>query len=86
MAGDTGFLKTVREFLYGFTAYEHASFAHRSKAELEDLCMVLLVGDLVGVPFPGQHYRLRLLPYLVPRVQGWKRRLLRERDLVEALD
>jgi len=35
------------------------------------------------VPILPPYYSLRLLPYIVPVVNVWKRRLLRERDLTD---
>jgi hypothetical protein len=28
---------------------------------------------------------MRLLPFVVPEIGGWRRRLLRERDIVDAI-
>lgn len=82
----TGFLHSVREFLFGFAGYEHVRYAHASKSKLGDTLTVVLFGDMLGVPMIRPYYALRLLPYLLPAIGGWKRRLLKERDLVEALD
>lgn len=82
----TGFLHSVREFLFGFAGYEHVRYAHASKSKLGDTLTVVFFGDMLGVPMIRPYYALRLLPYLLPAIGGWKRRLLKERDLVEALE
>jgi hypothetical protein len=51
------------------------------RASLESLFLLVTMGDLLGVPVMPPYYSLRLLPYAVPQIQGWKRRLLREREL-----
>jgi len=28
---------------------------------------------------------MRILPFVVPEINGWRRRLLRERDIVDAM-
>ncbi|HME42991.1 MAG TPA: hypothetical protein VKF36_07905 [Syntrophorhabdales bacterium] len=81
-----GFFKSVKEFLFGFAAHEHVVLALKTKASLGDLLTVAMFGDMVGLPIFRSYYGLRLLPHLLPRLQGWKRRMLRERDLVDALD
>jgi len=48
---------------------------------METLFLLVVFGDMVGMPILPPHYGLRLLPYVVPQLQGWKRRLLREREL-----
>jgi hypothetical protein len=82
----TGFLNTVREFLFGFATHDHLIFTRRTQASMGDLMTVALFGDMLGVPMIRPYYALRLLPYVLPRLPGWKRRMLKERDFVEALD
>ncbi len=50
------------------------------RASLESLFMLATVGDLIGVPILPPYYSLRLLPYLMPGIATWKRRVLRERE------
>lgn len=78
------FLQALREVLFGMTGYEFERTARERRAELEDLFTLLVFGDLLGLPTLPPFYRLRLFPYIVPRLGVWKRRLLREKDLTEA--
>ncbi len=73
--------RTVREFLYGMFGYEVAQNALEIRASMETLFLLVTMGDLLGVPVLPPYYHLRLLPYVVPRIEGWKRRMLREREL-----
>ena len=82
----TGFLSAAKEFLFGFATHDHLLFARRTQASMGDLMTVALFGDMLGVPLFRPYYALRLLPHLLPRIAGWKRRMLKERDLVEALE
>jgi hypothetical protein len=43
------------------------------------------MGDLVGLPILPPYYSLRILPFVVPQISTWKRRLLREKDLMDAM-
>ncbi len=81
-----GFLKSIREFLFGFAGHEHVVVALKTRAGLGDLLTVAMFGDMLGIPIFRPYYGLRLLPHVLPRLLGWKRRMLRERDLVDALD
>jgi len=78
-----GLLQSLRRFLYGMTAYEFERHALEERARLEDLFVLITLGDIIGVPILPPHYSLRLLPYAVPRLEAWKRRLLRERHVLE---
>jgi hypothetical protein len=50
---------------------------------LEHLFVLIVFGDILGIPIIPPYYTLRLLPYIVPAVSNWKRRMLREKDLTD---
>lgn len=52
----------------------------KEKACLEQLLLIALLGDFLGIPMPRPYYALRMLPHLAPKVDGWRRGLLREKD------
>ncbi len=65
------------------TGHEFAVHAQGMRSALETVFMVTTLGDMVGVPVMPPYYSLRLLPYVVPEVATWKRKVLRERDFTE---
>ena len=71
----------LREFFFGVAGYEIAQQALELRAAMERLFMLTLYGDMLGVPIRPPYYSLRLLPFVVPQVESWKRSLLREREL-----
>ena len=71
----------VREFLYGMFSFEFELQALEMRGELESAFMLITVGDMLGVPVMPPIYALRILPYVVPDIEKWKRRVMRERDL-----
>ncbi len=78
-----GVRAALREFAYGMTGFEFARQAMETRAALENLFMVVVVGDMIGLPVIPPYYSLRLLPYVTPGVVTWKRRVLRERDFTD---
>jgi len=68
------------EFIYGATTYEWVRDMRRKRGEMERLFALIVFGDLLGLPVLPPYYTLRLVPYIVPTVNRWKRSLLRERD------
>jgi hypothetical protein len=70
----------VREFLYGVTTFDWVRDLRRERGEVERLFVLITFGDLIGLPILPPYYTLRLLPYIVPTINRWKRSLLRERD------
>jgi hypothetical protein len=61
--------------------YEIVQEVREMRGSLERLFMLGLFGDMLGVPILPPYYGLRLLPFVVPQVETWKRSVLRERDL-----
>ena len=78
--------RAAREVLYGMTTYEWVQGTKRERAEVENLFLLISFGDLVGLPILPPYYTLRLLPYVVPAINRWKRSLLRERDWTDLTD
>jgi len=76
----------VREFLFGMFGMEFAAHAMEMRASLESLFMLGTIGDMIGVPVLPPYYSLRLLPYIVPQIATWKRRVLREREFSDEHD
>lgn len=76
----------MRDFMYGMMGYEFARHALETRSSLETIFMVSVVGDMVGVPVIPPYYSLRLLPFVVPEVSTWRRRVLREREFTEEHD
>lgn len=78
-----GLAQPLRDFLYGMTHYEIEELVKRQKIQKEHLIMLCVFGDLLGLPLSNRYYALRLFPYFLPKIKGWKRKLLRERDLTD---
>jgi hypothetical protein len=80
-----GLLSGVKNVLYGMAGHDMARFALKTRGSMEHLFILITMGDLLGVPILPPYYSLRLLPYVVPQISTWKRRMLREKDLTDAL-
>jgi hypothetical protein len=77
--------RSAKEFLYGMAGHDMTRFALKARGSMEHLFILITMGDLLGIPILPPYYSLRLLPYVVPQISTWKRRLLREKDLTDAL-
>jgi hypothetical protein len=73
------------DYIYGMAAHEMTRQALKTRGSMEHLFILITMGDLLGVPILPPYYSLRLLPYVVPQISTWKRRMLREKDLTDAL-
>ncbi len=83
--GLSGLFGTAKEVMYGMASHDMSRHALRTRASMEHLFILITMGDLLGVPILPPYYSLRLMPYVVPQISTWKRRMLRERDITDAL-
>ncbi len=67
----------------GVAYWEIEQTARHEKLARHDLFTLVTFGDLLGVPLLPPFYSLRILPYILPTLDSWKRRMLREKDLTE---
>ncbi|HKZ69701.1 MAG TPA: hypothetical protein VJ020_06460 [Anaerolineales bacterium] len=77
--------QNLKEILYGMATHDMSRYAVRTRASMEHLFILITMGDLLGVPILPPYYSLRLLPYVVPQIATWKRRMLREKDVSDAM-
>jgi hypothetical protein len=80
-----GFLQDLKEIIYGMASHDMSRYALRTRASMEHLFILITMGDMIGIPILPPYYSLRLLPYVVPQISTWKRRLLREKDVSDAM-
>lgn len=73
----------VSGFMYGVMLYDAVRMFRRQRGDMEHLFVLISFGDLIGVPVLPPYYSMRLLPYIVPLIEGWRTRMLRERDLTD---
>ncbi len=78
--------RALREFFFGMAGYEFERHAIEMRAAMENVFMAITLGDMIGLPVLPPYYSLRLLPYVVPAVSTWKRRVLRDKDFTEEHD
>jgi hypothetical protein len=81
-----GWAKMIGEIFYGMTVYEIVRDLNKERGMIERLFVLVVFGDVLGVPILPPYYALRLLPYVVPNIQGWRHSMLRERDLTDLCD
>jgi hypothetical protein len=79
-------LKTLGDMIYGATIYEMVRDLNKQRSYIEHLFILIVFGEFLGIPILPPYYTLRLLPYVVPNITGWKRTMLRERDLTDLCD
>ena len=80
------FARALGDTLYGATVYEMVRDLNKERAHLEHLFILIVFGDLLGIPVLPPYYTLRLLPYVATNITGWRRSMLREKDITDLCD
>ena len=79
------FPRIIRQAIYGMAIHDQVRALARQRGSLEHLFVLISFGDLLGVPILPPYYSLRLLSFVVPLINNWRRRMLRERDLIDSM-
>jgi len=77
--------RTLAEILYGMALHDQVRALARQRGTLEHLFVLISFGDLLGLPILPPYYSLRVLPFVVPLINNWRRRMLRERDVIDSM-
>lgn len=77
--------RSLAEIFYGLAIHDQVRALARQRGSLEHLFVLISFGDLLGLPILPPYYSLRLLPFVVPLINNWRRRMLRERDLMDSI-
>jgi hypothetical protein len=65
------------------TAYDLELELKKERGSLNNLLLLVVFGDLVGLPLFPPYYSMRLLPYIVPSYKTWRRNILRGKDITD---
>src|SRR5574337_1804108 len=76
----------IKDFVYGMAAHDMVTYSLRTRMHMENLFMLIVMGDMLGIPVLPPYYSLRLLPHVVPQIATWKRRVLREKEFTDEHD
>jgi hypothetical protein len=76
-------IRTAGQMLYGATVWEMVREVEKERGQREKLFILLVFGDLLGVPVLPSYYTLRLLPYAALSLDGWRMSLSRPRDMTD---
>ena len=83
MEDRTSLRRKVRDFLWGLFFYDLYLEAVRTKTSYKDALNLFLLGQFLGLPLMNSSISLRLLPYLLPELGDWKKRQLKEKEIIE---
>lgn len=77
--------KFLNEAFYGMTIHEMNLELKKDKARLNNLFMLMVFGNIIGLPILPPYYSMRILPHIIPFYKTWRRNILREKDLTDSI-
>lgn len=77
--------RALREFLFGATTFELYRELKVMSRRYSDAIYLVMLGEILGVPFLSNYYSLRLLPYILTDLDRFKKNAMKERELLEEL-
>lgn len=80
---DKGLLERINDGLYEFYVAPYRRTFMRAQRDEEDLFMLLVFAETLGVPNPAAYYTLELLPVIYDRFHAWHKRMGMERSPLE---
>jgi hypothetical protein len=83
MSGDGPRRPRFGELLREFYVARHRGALAREKREEEDLFMLLVFSEMMGIENPAGYYTLELLPLLWERFHDWHLRMGMDRSPLE---
>lgn len=75
MAALARWLSTARSLLAEFYAAPYRGTVARARRDQEDVFMLLVFSELMGIPNPAAYYTLELQPLLLERFHEWHTRM-----------
>lgn len=75
--------KALKEMMWGLFFYEIYTENTKMQIRYNDAVNLLVFSEQLGIPLMNSYVSMRLLPYFVGQLEGWKRREMRERDFLE---
>ena len=80
-----GLKEALKGTFYGMAVHGAVTAMLKTRMYMEHLFMLMTIGDMLGFPIIPPYYSLKILPYVVPQIESWKRRLFRERDFTDLI-
>ncbi|HYS99698.1 MAG TPA: hypothetical protein VEO20_03450 [Thermoplasmata archaeon] len=75
--------KILKEILWGLFMFDLYTESMKMRLRYNDAVNLLVFSEQLGIPLMNSYVSMRLLPYFVGELEGWKRREMRERDFLE---
>jgi len=77
------FLHALKDILWGLFFFDFYTENMKMRHRYNDAVNLLVFSEQLGIPLMNSFVSMRLLPYFVGELEGWKRREMREREVLD---
>ncbi|MEN3048511.1 MAG: hypothetical protein ABDH63_07020 [Candidatus Caldarchaeales archaeon] len=77
--------RIAKELFFGAFIFALYQQVIHTKVKYEDTFYALLFAEFLGFPMTSNYYTIRLLPYVAMELERYRKKLLRDVDLLELL-
>jgi hypothetical protein len=74
-------IQVLKEMLWGLLFFDFYTENMKMRLRYNDAVNLLVFSEQLGIPLMNSYVSMRLLPYFVGQLEGWKRRELREHEI-----
>ncbi|WP_053220224.1 cory-CC-star protein [Virgibacillus senegalensis] len=78
-------LKTLIQWYEDVLSLPHRSEVARELRDEDDLFMLLLYSEMVGIPNPVYYYTLEMYPYILEKFHDWHLRMGMEKSPLDGI-
>ncbi len=75
--------KVLKEVLWGLFIFDLYTENMKMRVRYNDAVNLLIFSETLGIPLMNSYVSMRLLPYFFGELEGWKRREMREREVLD---
>ena len=76
-------LQVLKEMAWGLFFFDFYNENLKMRLRYNDAVNLLVFSEQLGIPLMNSYVSMRLLPYFVGELEGWKRREMREREILD---
>ncbi|TLZ43627.1 MAG: hypothetical protein E6K19_06830 [Methanobacteriota archaeon] len=73
-------IQVLKEVLWGLFFFDFYTENMKMRLRYNDAVNLLVFSEQLGIPLMNSYVSMRLLPYFMGQLEGWKRRELREHE------
>jgi hypothetical protein len=73
----------LKQIVWGLFVFDLYTENMKMRVRYNDAVNLLIFSETLGIPLMNSYVSMRLLPYFLGELEGWRRREMREREVLD---